>query len=100
MNKTELVERFKNEMGYSEGEATRIVDAMTDIMIDSLSQGDKISLPGVGTLEVVDRAERKGRNPNTGEEMTIPASKNVKFSPGKRLKDAVMALDFITRSLD
>ncbi len=100
MNKSELVERFKAEMGYSEEEASRIVDAMTDIMIDSLSQGDKISLPGVGTLAVVDRAERKGRNPNTGEELMIPATKNVKFSPGKRLKDAVMSLDFITKSLD
>ncbi len=100
MNKSELVERFKAEMGYSEEEASRIVDAMTGIMIDSLSQGDKSSLPGVGTLAVVDRAERKGRNPNTGEELMIPATKNVKFSPGKRLKDAVMSLDFITKSLD
>lgn len=100
MNKTDLIDRLKGEMGYSDNEAARVVDAMMDVMTESLSQGDKITLPGIGTMAVVDRAPRKGRNPQTGEELDIPASRNIKFSPGKRLKDALTSLDFITKGMD
>ncbi len=100
MNTSDLIERLKNEMGYSEVEASRIVDALMKSLTESLSNGDKISLPGIGTMAVVDRPPRKGRNPRSGEELDIPASRNVKFSPAARLKDAVMSLDFITRDLD
>ncbi|MEZ5934861.1 MAG: HU family DNA-binding protein, partial [Alphaproteobacteria bacterium] len=55
----------------------------------SLSQGEKISLPGVGQFEIAERAARQGRNPQTGETISIPASKAVKFKAGKALKDAV-----------
>lgn len=100
MNKFDLIERLRGEMGYSEVEASRIVDALMESMTESLSNGDKISLPGIGTMAVVDRAPRKGRHPQTGEELDIPASRNIKFSPAARLKDAVMSLDFITRDLE
>lgn len=100
MTKTELINRLKNDLGYSEAEASRIVDAMMDVMTESLSQGDKITLPGVGSMAVVERAPRKGRNLQTGEELDIPASRNIKFSPGKRLKEALTSLDFITKGLE
>lgn len=99
MNKIDLITRLKDELGYSEEEASRVVDAMMDVLTDSLSHGDKITLPGIGTMAVVDRAPRKGRNPQTGEELDIPASRDIKFSPGKRLKDALTSLDFITKGM-
>lgn len=100
MNTAELIDRLTAEMGYSEEEASRVVIAMMNVMTESLSQGDKITLPGIGTMEVVDRAPRKGRNLQTGEELDIPASRNIRFSPGKRLKDALTSLDFITKGLE
>lgn len=100
MNKSDLVERLQREMGYSEAEASRVVDSLMESITESLRNGDKISLPGIGTMAVVDRAPRKGRNPQTGTELDIPASRNVKFSPAARLKDAVMSLDFITKDLE
>lgn len=100
MNRTELIERLKVEMGYSEEEAARVVDAMMESMTESLSRGDKITLPGIGTMAVVDRAPRKTVDPETGEEMDLPARRGIKFSPGKRLKDALTSLDFITKGLE
>ncbi|NCD25792.1 MAG: HU family DNA-binding protein [Deltaproteobacteria bacterium] len=100
MNTSDLVERLRSEMGYSEAEAERIVAALVDSITESLSSGDKISLPGVGTMAVVDRAPRKGRHPRSGEELDIPAARGVRFSPAAKLKTAVMSLDFITRDLE
>ena len=100
MERTDLIERLKTEMGYSEEEAARVVDAMLESMTESLSRGDKITLPGIGTMAVVDRASRKGVDPQTGAEMNLPAEREIKFSPGKRLKDALLSLDFITKSLE
>ena len=100
MNRTELIERLKVEMGYSEEEAARVVDAMMESMTESLSRGDKITLPGIGTMAVVDRAPRKAVDPETGEEMDLPVRRGIKFSPGKRLKDALTSLDFITKGLE
>lgn len=100
MTRKELEERLKTAMGYSEAEAVRVVDALTESITESLRDGDRITLPGIGTMAVVERAPRKGRNPRTGEELDIPATRNIKFSPGKRLKDAILSLDFITKSLE
>ncbi len=100
MDKTDLIERLKSEMGYSEEEASRVVDAMMESLTESLSHGDKITLPGIGSMAVVDRAHRKGIDPQTGEAMDMPAEREIRFSPGKRLKDALMSLDFITKSLE
>jgi len=92
VEKSELVERLKAEMGYSEEEAARVVDAMLESITESLSRGDKINLPGIGTMAVVERAARKGEEAHPG--------RDIKFSPGKRLKDALTSLDFITKGLE
>jgi DNA-binding protein HU-beta len=100
MDKRDLVERLKAEMGYSEDEAVRVVDAMMESLTESLSKGNKITLPGIGTMEVVDRTPRKAVDPQTGEELNLPVEKDIKFSPGKRLKDALLSLDFITKGME
>ena len=100
MDKRDLVERLKAEMGYSEDEAARVVDAMMESLTESLSKGNKITLPGLGTMAVVDRAARKTVDPQTGEEMNLPVEKDIKFSAGKRLKDALLSLDFITKGME
>jgi DNA-binding protein HU-beta len=92
VEKADLIERLKAEMGYSEDEAERVVDAMMESITESLSKGDKINLPGIGTMAVVERAPRKGEDPHPG--------RDIKFSPGKRLKDALTSLDFITKGLE
>jgi DNA-binding protein HU-beta len=92
VEKAELIERLKAEMGYSEEEAARVVDAMMESITESLQKGDKINLPGIGTMAVVERAVRKGEEGH--------ADREIKFSPGKRLKDALTALDFITKGLE
>jgi|JTFO01.1.fsa_nt_gb DNA-binding protein HU-beta len=99
MHKTELVALLQEKTGKSPEEVRKTVNAMIDILTESLAEGDKILLPGVGSLKVVDKSEQKGRNPQTGEEITIPASKRVKFSPGKILRETVKSLDFITKNV-
>ncbi|NLW80639.1 MAG: HU family DNA-binding protein [Desulfovibrionales bacterium] len=100
MDKNDLVERLQAEMGYSATEASRIVDALMESLTESLSSGDKITLPGIGTMAVVDRPSRRERHPQPGQEQEFLTRRKVKFSPGKRLKDALMSLDFITRDLE
>jgi DNA-binding protein HU-beta len=100
MDKNDLIMRLKSEMGYSEDEASRVVDAMMESMTETLGRGDKITLPGIGTMAVVDRAPRRAIDPQTGEETDLPVERDIKFSPGKRLKDALMSLDFITKGLE
>ncbi|MED1679334.1 HU family DNA-binding protein, partial [Bacillus subtilis] len=72
-------------------EATPKVEAVFNVIVETLTKGESIKIPGVGTFEVRERAARKGRNIQTGEEIEIPASKVVKFKPAKALKDAVKA---------
>jgi len=100
MDKTDLIRRLETEMGYSEDEATRVVEAMMESMTETLSRGDKITLPGIGTMVAVERAHRRTVDPETGEELDVPAERAIKFSPGKRLKEAIMSLDFITKGLE
>lgn len=92
VEKADLIERLKAEMGYSDEEAERVVDAMMESITESLSKGDKINLPGIGTMAVVERGVRKGEDQSTG--------RDIKFSAGKRLKDALTSLDFITKGLE
>lgn len=70
-------------------DATKAVDAVFDTILNALKDGDKVQLIGFGNFEVRERAARKGRNPQTGEEIEIAASKVPAFKPGKALKDAV-----------
>mgnify|MGYP000221175802 FL=1 len=89
MNKTELVAAVAEQAGLSKKDAEAAVKAFTDVVAEALKAGDKIQLVGFGTFEVSERAAREGRNPRTGETMTIEASKTPKFKAGKALKDEV-----------
>lgn len=89
MNKTELVTAIAEQAEISKKDAEKALKAFTDVVAEGLKNGDKIQLVGFGTFEVSERAAREGRNPQTGESMTIAASKTPKFKAGKALKDAV-----------
>ena len=89
MNRTELVEAMANQSGLTKKDTEAALKAFTDVIAEELKKGVKIQLVGFGTFEIAERAERTGRNPQTGEEMTIAACKAPKFKAGKALKDAV-----------
>ena len=89
MNKTELITAIAEQAELSKKDAEKALKAFTDIVTEELKKGEKIQLVGFGTFEVTERAAREGRNPQTNEPMSIPASKAPKFKAGKALKDAV-----------
>ena len=89
MNKTELVAAMADKAGLTKKDADAALKAFTEVIEETLKAGDSIQLIGFGTFEVAERAERTGRNPQTGAEMAIPASKAPKFKAGKALKDAL-----------
>ena len=88
-NKEELINAIAEKIGHSKVDTKNFLDNYIEVVQDALTKGDSVQLVGFATLSVGDRAERKGRNPQTGKELIIPASKVVKFSAGKQLKDAV-----------
>ena len=85
MNKTELVAAIAEQTELSKKDAEKALKAFTDIVADELKKGEKVQLVGFGTFEVSERAAREGRNPQSGEPMTIAASKAPKFKAGKAL---------------
>ena len=89
MNKTELIAAVAGSANVTKKEAEAVLKAFTDVVTEELKNGGKIQLVGFGTFEVGERAAREGRNPKTGETMTIAASKAPKFKAGKALKDAI-----------
>lgn len=89
MNKTELINTVAEKSSLSKKDATSAVDAVFESITESLQNANKVQLIGFGNFEVRERAARKGRNPQTGEEIDIAASKVPAFKPGKALKDAV-----------
>ena len=89
MNKAELVTAIAERSELSKKDAEKALKAFMDVVGEELKNGEKIQLVGFGTFEVTERAERTGRNPQTSEEMIIPASKAPKFKAGKALKDMV-----------
>ncbi len=91
MNKTELIAAIAEKTELSKKDAEKALKAFTDVVAEELKKGEKIQLVGFGTFEVSERAARTGRNPQTKEEITIPASKAPKFKAGKALKDIVNA---------
>lgn len=91
MNKTELIAAIAEKTELSKKDAEKAVKAFTDVVVEELQKGEKIQLVGFGTFEVSERAARTGRNPQTGAEMTIPASKAPKFKAGKAFKDLLNA---------
>ena len=89
MNKTELIAAVAEKAEISKKDAEKAVKAFTDVVSEELVNGGKIQLVGFGTFEVSERPAREGRNPRTGETMTIAATKTPKFKVGKALKDMV-----------
>ncbi len=91
MNKTELIAAVSEKAEISKKDAEKALKAFTDVVAEELVKGEKVQLVGFGTFEVSERAEREGRNPKSGEPMTIAASRSPKFKAGKALKDMVNA---------
>ncbi|HAW77778.1 MAG TPA: DNA-binding protein HU [Alteromonas australica] len=89
MNKAELIEAIAEKAELSKATAGKALDATTDAITEALAGGDSISLVGFGTFSVKERAERTGRNPQTGEALTIKAARLPNFKSGSKLKDAV-----------
>ena len=89
MNKAELVAAIAAKTGESKKATETAVNAFTEVVAEALKGGDKVQLVGFGSFEVRKRAARKGRNPQTKEEIKIPASKAPVFKAGKALKDLV-----------
>ena len=88
MNKTDLINEVAKVVSTKK-EAQEAVDCVLSSITNSLKKGDTVTLVGFGTFKVMKRKARKGRNPQTGEEIKIKASKAPKFTPGKALKEAV-----------
>ncbi len=91
MNKTEMIAAIAEQAGISKKDAEKALKAFTDVVTAELKKDEKVALVGFGTFEVSTRAEREGRNPQSGEPMKIAASKSPKFKAGKALKDALNA---------
>ena len=89
MNKSELIENIAINADISKASATRALDAMIDIIKQTLKENQSVTLVGFGTFSIGKRAARTGSNPRTGAAIHIKASKVPKFKPGKALKDAV-----------
>ena len=89
MNKTELTAALAAKTGLAKKDAEKALNAFVDVVTEALAQGDKVQVVGFGSFEVKDRPARTARNPRTGEEIEIGASKAPVFKAGKALKDTV-----------
>ena len=89
MTKTELIQGVQERLNCTKKDAEATLNAFVDVVTEALVKGDKVQLVGFGSFEVRKRAARKGRNPQTKEEIKIPASKAPVFKAGKALKDLV-----------
>jgi DNA-binding protein HU-beta len=89
MNKTDLTSKVAELSGLTKAHAEKAVDATLSAITSALKGGDDVRLVGFGSFSVASRPQREGKNPRTGQKITIPAAKQPKFSPGKALKDTV-----------
>ena len=89
MNTGELVEKVAQECALSKAAAEQVVGSIFGAITDAMAAGDKVTLIGFGTFSVTERAAREGRNPQSGQTMSIPAKKVVKFKAGAKLVDSV-----------
>jgi DNA-binding protein HU-beta len=89
MTKAELIDKIASGAGLSKVDAGKALDTTLNSIRGALKKGQKVTLVGFGTFLVIKRKSRKGRNPRTGDVITIPAAKVPKFTSGKALKDAV-----------
>ena len=89
MNKGELVDKVAEKSGVTKTQADSVLSAAIEAIMETVSEGDKVTLVGFGSFERRDRKEREGRNPKTGETMVIPATKVPAFSAGKQFIEIV-----------
>ncbi len=89
MNKSELIEAIASEAELSKADAAKALDAVTNAIVGAVAKGDSVSLIGFGTFKASARAAREGKNPKTGEKLTIAATTVPKFSAGATFKTAV-----------
>ena len=89
MNKGDLIDKVAEKTGVTKREAEATLNALTESIMEAVAGGEKVTLVGFGTFEARQRQEREGRNPKTGETMTIPASTVPAFSAGKLFKETV-----------
>ena len=89
MGKSELIKRIQVELNISQPKAKLVVNKFLDILTDGLKNGEEINLLGIGILKPKELSSRIARNPSTGEKVTVPARKSVKFKIAKPLKDAL-----------
>ena len=89
MNKAELVEEVADQTGLTKRISREAVDAITSAITDSLAREERVTLVGFGSFQVMQRKARRGRNPQTGKELQIPAKKVPKFKAGRGLREAV-----------
>lgn len=89
MNKAELIEQIASSTGVTKVAAGRALDSFLANMGKAMEQGERVIVSGFGSFHVAERAEQKGRNPKTGEIISIPAHNVVKFRPGKKLRNLV-----------
>ena len=89
MTKDELVAKAAQDAGIPKVKAAKVLESIMNGVTKALKKGDKVSLVGFGTFSVAKRAAREGRNPATGQKIKIPAANVPKFTPGKKLRDAV-----------
>ena len=91
MNKAELIAAVADKTGESKAKAGELVDAVFEVITNTLTKGDEIKLPSFGSFQVVSTAARVARNPQTNQEVKVPAGRRARFKPGKALKDALEA---------
>ncbi len=89
MNKEQLVKAIAAETNQPQSVITKVLNAMTETIVETVADGDKVTLVGFGNFEPRPRKERQGKNPQTGEPLTIPATTIPAFSPGKAFKEKV-----------
>lgn len=89
MTKADIVERIYEKVGFSKKESAELVETVFDLIKSTLEEGDKIKIAGFGNFVVKEKADRRGRNPQTGEEITIVARKILTFKPSQVLKSAI-----------
>ena len=89
MTKAEIVERVTEKTGFTKKESMEMVELLFDVMKSTLETGEKLKITGFGNFEVKQKADRRGRNPQTGEEITIEARKILTFKPSNMLKDSI-----------
>jgi integration host factor subunit alpha len=89
MTKADMVEKIYEKVGFSKKESAELVEAVFDIIKGTLEKGEKIKIAGFGNFVVKEKADRRGRNPQTGEEITITARKILTFKPSQVLKSSI-----------